>query len=371
MGMRAMLGGNFKRFRLGRREDDPVGLPQGAGLGQELAVNDPGEPTYGFPEDTLALQNSHEVGELMAAINAQSNELSAEFARIASWSMQLDLLMTRTATMQQLLPKFIDKSQEQTGLIHELNSARLRQEREIAGLQSDLAHYRPLAQRQEEELHRLRAAFESTQHSLSTLESEHGKLQGEINALLQKLAQADSRSHRLSEERQVLEQTLAEKSLAQQGLSRDVALLRSDLVGASGETERLQRDIALLTQKMAEERRAAQEAETQAQSRLAAAAQSIREMEAQIAAASERERKLVEDLARRDKETYDLGIRLSALQSKTEFLTGVNVKLREDLRHHIDHVGTLEQSNRQLIAAMTRSREAAEREPGVDEGEAA
>lgn len=365
-----MLGGNFRRFKLGRREDD-ASPAQAAAPGEAPAVNDPGEPIYGFPEDTLSLQNSHEVGELMAAINAQSNELSAEFSRIASWSMQLDLLMTRTATMQQLLPRFIDKSQEQTGLIHELNTARIRQEREIAGLQTDLAHYRPLAQRQEEELHKLRAAYELTQHSLATLEGEHAKLQGEINQLLQKLSQADLRIHRLSEERQVLEQSLAEKSLAQQGLSRDVALLRSDLVASKAENDRLQRDMSLLTQKMAEERRGAQEVETLAQSRTISSSQMIRELEAQLAAAAERERKLIEDLARSDKQSYDFGIRLSALQSKTEFLTGVNAKLREDLRHHIDHVGTLEQSNRQLIAAMTRSREEMEREPEADAEQAA
>ncbi|MDP3318458.1 MAG: hypothetical protein Q8S58_04960, partial [Bosea sp. (in: a-proteobacteria)] len=62
---------------------------------------------------------------------------------------------------------------------------------------------------------------------------------------------------------------------------------------------------------------------------------------------------------------YDLDIKLSALQSKSDFLAGVNQQLRTDLRHHIDHVGTLEHSNRQLIEAMSRHRQATE-EAGPD-----
>ncbi len=44
----------------------------------------------------------------------------------------------------------------------------------------------------------------------------------------------------------------------------------------------------------------------------------------------------------------------------------MNQQLRTDLRHHIDHVGTLEHSNRQLIEAMSRHRLATGAEEAED-----
>ncbi len=343
----------------GQGQEPDARLPQAFAV-PDIFANEPGDPPAASPEPAPKPGSSHEVGQLMAAISDQSNELQVEFAKISNWSVQLDLLMTRTATMQQILPKFIQTSQEQAAQIEELSGICGRQEREINGLQLELGHYRPLAMRYEEELHRTRAALDQTQNSLAVLEIDHGKLQGDINALLQKLSSTDSRVQRLSEERQVVDQKLLEKSAAAQNLSREVAMLRSDIVAASGENLRLQRDIAGLTEKMSSEREASHEAAAQAQSRIVAALQTIKELEAQAAASAERERKLVDDVAQRDKRVYELDIKLSALQSKTEFLTGVNQQLRTDLRHHIDHVGTLEHSNRQLIEAMSRNRQAAE-----------
>lgn len=331
-----------------------------APLDSAMPANEPGSPPATAQTAFVKPSSSHEVGELMAAISDQSNDLQTEFAKISNWSVQLDLLMTRTATMQQILPKFIETSQDQAAQIEELSAACNRQDREIAGLQSELGHYRPLALRYEEELHRTRAVLDQTQGSLATLEAEHGKLQGEANGLLQKLSTTDSRVQRLSEERQVIEQKLLEQSATGQRLSREVAILRSDLVAASGENQRLQRDIAALAEKMSSEREAANEAATQAQARIVAALQTIKEMEAQATAAAERERKLIDELSLRDRRVYDLDIKLSALQSRGDFLIGVNQQLRDDLRHHIDHVGTLEHSNRQLIDAMARKRQATE-----------
>jgi chromosome segregation ATPase len=364
-GVASMIGASLRRLIGGRSEaQEPPPAP--AFPVPETAANEPGDPIAPLAPPPPKPGSSHEVGQLMTAISEQSNELQAEFAKISNWSVQLDLLMTRTATMQQILPKFIQTSQDQAAQIEELSSVCTRQEREIAGLQSEIGHYRPLAMRYEEELHRSRAALDHSQAALAALEAEHAKLQSEVNALMQRLSRADSRIQRLSEERQVVDQKLLEKSAAAQNLAREVAMLRSDLVAATGENSRLQRDIAALAEKMSGERESANEAAGQAQTRIATALQTIKELEAQAAAAAERERRLVEDLGQRDKTVYDLEIKLSALQSKADFLTGVNQQLRTDLRHHIDHVGTLEHSNRQLIEAMSRHRLATGAEEAED-----
>jgi len=345
----------------GRSEEQAVRLAPPPLLAPELPANEPGEPPMAVAQPAQAKPNSsHEIGQLMTAISDQSNELQTEFAKISNWSVQLDLLMTRTATMQQVLPKFVQMAHDQAAQIEELSGIRNQQDREITGLRIELDHYRPLAIRYEEELHRSRAAHDRVQDSLTTLETDHGKLHGEYNNLLQKLSGTDSRVQRLIEERQVVEQKLLEKSAATQNLSREVAILRSDMVASNAENQRVQRDIDSLTEKMVADREEATEAANAAQARIVTALQTIKELEAQAVAAAERERKLTEDLAQRDKKLYDLDIKISALQSKSDFLTGVNQQLRNDLRHHIDHVGTLEHSNRQLIEAMSRNRQAIE-----------
>lgn len=376
-----MIGDRLKRLMSGRGEEQHARLepsmpraPEYPAMSRtpERAANEPGEPPLitVAPQPTHARPNSsHEIGQLMTAISDQSNELQTEFAKISNWSVQLDLLMTRTATMQQVLPKFVQMAQDQAAQIEELSGIRNQQDREISGLRIELEHYRPLAIRYEEELHRSRASLDKTQDQLSGLETEYGKLQGECNGLLQKLSGSDSRIQRLTEERQVVEQKLLEKSASTQNLSREVAILRSDLVASNGENQRLQRDLSSLTEKMVADREDANDAASAAQARIVHALQTIKELEAQATAAAERERKLTEDVAQRDKKLYDLDIKISALQSKSDFLTGVNQQLRNDLRHHIDHVGTLEHSNRQLIEAMSRNRQAIEARAPDYEGE--
>jgi chromosome segregation ATPase len=203
-----MIGASLRRLMGGRSEEPEPRLPKAfdapAFDAPAFSANEPGEPPAAVQEQPPKPGSSHEVGQLMAAISDQSNELQTEFAKISNWSVQLDLLMTRTATMQQILPKFIQTSQDQAGQIEELTSLCNRQDREINGLQMELGHYRPLAMRYEEELHRSRAALDQTQTSLSALEIEHAKSQGEINGLLQRLSSTDSRVQRLSEERQVV-----------------------------------------------------------------------------------------------------------------------------------------------------------------------
>jgi len=42
------------------------------------------------------------------------------------------------------------------------------------------------------------------------------------------------------------------------------------------------------------------------------------------------------------------------LESKVDFLTLMNQRLREDLRRHLDHIGNLEASNRKLLDLLAR-----------------
>ncbi len=364
-GVASMIGASLRRLIGGRSEaQEPPPAP--AFPVPETAANEPGEPIAPLAPPPPKPGSSHEVGQLMTAISEQSNELQAEFAKISNWSVQLDLLMTRTATMQQILPKFIQTSQDQAAQIEELSSVCTRQEREIAGLQSEIGHYRPLAMRYEEELHRSRAALDHNQAALAALEAEHAKLQSEVNALMQRLSRADSRIQRLSEERQVVDQKLLEKSAAAQNLAREVAMLRSDLVAATGENSRLQRDIAALAEKMSARARVRQRGRrpgADAHRPRCRRSRSWRPRPRPPPSANAGWSRISASATRPSTTSRSSSLR-PAVQG--DFLTGVNQQLRTDLRHHIDHVGTLEHSNRQLIEAMSRHRLATGAEEAED-----
>ena len=55
-------------------------------------------------------------------------------------------------------------------------------------------------------------------------------------------------------------------------------------------------------------------------------------------------------------------IKRSALDSKLDFLTRTNQRLREELRRSLDHVGNLEASNRKLLDLLSRNSAAEEQE---------
>lgn len=57
----------------------------------------------------------------------------------------------------------------------------------------------------------------------------------------------------------------------------------------------------------------------------------------------------------KEKQFYDSEIKRSALESKIDFLTRTNQRLREDLRRHLDHIGNLEASNRKLLELLARN----------------
>jgi chromosome segregation ATPase len=69
----------------------------------------------------------------------------------------------------------------------------------------------------------------------------------------------------------------------------------------------------------------------------------------------EQERHAAEMLASKDKQIYDLQVKISGVNSKSDFLNREIQRLRDDLRRHLDHIGNLEGSNRQLLDALSRS----------------
>ena len=88
---------------------------------------------------------------------------------------------------------------------------------------------------------------------------------------------------------------------------------------------------------------------------------------AQVEQAEGRNAVLSETITAKDKQIYDSENKRLALESKVDFLTLMNQRLREDLRRHLDHIGNLEASNRKLLDLLARNSIAEEQEAEIRE----
>jgi chromosome segregation ATPase len=300
------------------------------------------------PEDQLA--------SLMNAVKDQAINLKCEQAKVISdWQIGLDLLARRMATLQPLLTKSLQTNAEKDQTIERLSSAEAELTHRLLEAERDLAHYRPLAIQLDDDLRAVRVQLKDSHRHVAELEAEYAKSQGTINDLFQKAATADAARQRVLEENASYAQKLNEQDASLQSLVRQTAQLKSELVSSGSDVERLETELRSVTKKLAsecDEHARAKAAMETAESQLA---QLQKESLAQIKEAEARERRATEALSVRDKQYYDLDIRQSALLSKVDFLSRTNQRQREDLRRHLDHIGNLEASNRQLLDALARN----------------
>jgi chromosome segregation ATPase len=307
----------------------------------------------GKPEDQLA--------SLMNAVKDQAINLKCEQAKVISeWQIGLDLLARRMATLQPLLTKTLQANAEKEQTIARLTASEAELTRRLSEAERDVWHYRPLALQLEDELRGVRAQFAESNRRQTELETEHAKSQGTINDLFQKAATADGARQRVIEENAAYAQKLHEHDASLQSLVRETTQLKSELVSSNGEIERLEDELKNVSKKLAGECDEHARAKAALQKLQAQFTQLQKDSQAQLKEAAEREHRLAETLSMREKQYHDLDIRQSALVSKVDFITRTNQRHREDLRRHIDHIGNLESSNRQLLDALARHAGSAE-----------
>ena len=324
----------FEDVDLGDLEQEPVAA---LSLDEEL------------PEGT-------ELENLMNSIKQQSIEISCEFAAFANWSAQIDTLSARAATLQPLLKNLVEKSSVQSTELFEIKRKKDGAERQIAELRTEVEHYRPLAARFEDELRIARDKYGQSQALLSSLESQYGQAQGYSNELMHKLSSAESRALRVTEENIAFKQKALEHNTMIQSMLREVANLKSAISVATGDVERQEAEISALTEKLAMEKEAnSQSAANFAMSQMRELRME-KDLKTRLGELEEQQQELIQRLAIRDKQLYEADIKNSAITSKVEFLTQLNLRLREDLRGHIDHSNMMEVSNRQLLEAMSHRR---------------
>lgn len=302
------------------------------------------------------MQDSTDLQSLVAAARDQAVELRGEQAQVASsMSLKIDILTNRLATIEALLAKALEaagKSEASVGLLSASNED---YEQKLAEAERDLAFYRPLSIKLEDDLRVARRHVVETDRRLAALETEHAKAQGERNELVQKMFSAELARQRMGEENAALVQKLNEHGFTIQSLLRETACLKSETVSIGADLERAEAEAKSLADKYATEREGNCKATAALTALQAEFIQFRKDSAAQLEQMAEREKALIEAFSIKEKQFDHFEIKRSALDSKIDFLTHTNQRLREDLRGHLDHIGNLEASNCRLLDLVARN----------------
>jgi chromosome segregation ATPase len=297
-----------------------------------------------------------QIQSLMATVKSQAVDFRVQHAKAASdWTLGLNVMTSRIATLEPLLNKAVDLAKDRQREVDRLALSNEQYKKRLADAERQLFHYRPLAIQLDEDLRTAKGQLEEGARHIGTLEAEFAKSQGAFNDLFQKLATAEAVGRRVAEEHQAYSQKLSESDLAIQTLMRESAQLKSELMTVTCDLESAKKEtselVTRLGAEMDEHKRTQAMLETMKSELLALKkdnAAHTREVE-------EQERRAAESLASKDKQIYDLQVKISGMNSKSDFLNREIQRLRDDLRRHLDHIGNLEGSNRQLLDALSRT----------------
>jgi len=317
----------------------------------EIAASEPVSTTVAD-----SWEGFEQIQSLMATVKSQAVDFRCQHTKAASeWTLGLNVLTSRIATLEPLLNKAVDLAKDRQREVDRLMLSNDQYKKRLADAERQLFHYRPLAIQLDEDLRSAKSQLEEGARHIGTLEAEFAKSQGAFNDLFQKLATAEAVGRRVAEEHQAYSQKLSESDLSIQTLMRESAQLKSELMTVTCDLESAKKEtselVARLGAEMDEHKRTQAMLETMKSELLALKkdnAAHSREVE-------EQERRAAESVASKDKQIYDLQVKISGMNSKSDFLNREIQRLREDLRRHLDHIGNLEGSNRQLLDALSRT----------------
>ena len=318
---------------------------------EEFDIDVPAAPDHDQVHRTMF---KTEVENLMNSVKTQSLEISCQFANFANWSAEIETLSARAATLQPLLNKLVEENSSQAMRIAEFERAKEHCDQRTSELEAEIAHFRPLSARFEEELRMVKEKYASAQTMISALEGQFAQRQTENNELMYSLAKAESKGTRLGEENTGLRQKALEHNTVIQNQMREIADLKSEVSTVSRALQKQEEISADLTAKLASALESGSHSSSTLSSVLMREAQAEKDFQARLAESEEQAQDLLQKLANRDKQLSAAEVKITGLNSKVEFMTQMTQKLREDLRGNMDHSSMVESSNRQLLDVMSK-----------------
>ena len=295
-----------------------------------------------------------EVENLMNSVKSQAVEISCQFATFANWSAEIETLSARAATLQPLLTKLVEENSAQASALAEAARNKEANGIRVAELEAEVAHFRPLAARYEDELKVAKEKYGTAQSMLATLEGQFAQRLSENNELMYTLAKTESKAARSTEENMSLRQKALEHNAVIQNQMREIADLKSEISTTARALQRQEEMVADLSARLA----SAQETGTQSASTLAGVmmrdAQVEKDLHQRLADVDAEKQEMLLKLSNRDKQLSAAEVKIAGLNTKVEFLTQLTQKLRDDLRTNVDHSKLVEISNRHFADAASR-----------------
>jgi chromosome segregation ATPase len=304
-----------------------------------------------------------DIESLMSAVGDQAVELRGQHAKaVSNLSLGFDVLTNRLSTIHPLLGKVMEAASKSENTVGLLTASNEDYKRKLSEVERELMHFRPLAIKLEEDYRSARNQLAESNRRYLALETEHAEAQGTINDLFQKLASAEMARQRAVEENAAFIQKLNEHDSTIQSMLRETAHLKSEGVSVTSDLQQAERELRSLSDKYAVELEENSRAKAALNSLQVQFNQFRKESASQIEQVQDRERVLIEALSIKEKQFYESDIKRSALESKVDFLTRTNQRLRDELHRQLDHIGNLEASNRNLLDALARNSASAEQE---------
>src|SRR5271166_66183 len=254
-------------------DDDEFGSQGFAGSQPEEAEAGGSAPEFDHNETRQKaggepVEHNTDLQSLVSAVRDQAIELRGEHAQVASsLSLKLDLLTNRLATIEPLLAKTLEAARKNEASVGLLTASNDDYKEKLAEAERDVAFYRPLAVKLEDDLRVARHQVADIDRRFAALETDHAKAHGGRNELVQKMFSAELARQRMAEETVALAQKLNEQDFTIQSLLRETARLKSETVSLASDLERAEREASAVADKYA--------AELEANRRTAAALNSL------------------------------------------------------------------------------------------------
>jgi len=317
------------------------------------AVDD--TPVDGAAVEGATGDDGTNIGSLLLALRDQAVEIRSKHATLVSGlSLDFELLSNRLATMGSQVSSAVESARKSEASVAQLSVANDDYKRKLADAEHELEFVRPEMLRMQDELRTARKEFAEKERRAIALEAENTSAQKTHGELLDKLTSSDAARQRAIEERAAIGQKLNERDFSIQSLMHENAGLKSELASVVSNLEMAEREAKSMAEKYVAEQQASSRANEAAISWQLQLEQLRKDNIAQADQFEGRKAVVAESLAIKEKQLTDSENKRIALEARVEFFGRMNQRLREEARRNLEHISSLEGTNRKLLDSLSR-----------------
>jgi chromosome segregation ATPase len=339
---------------IGRLRQKPAPM-QAALPEREIVAALDDAPADGAVVDEATGDDGTNIGSLLLALRDQAVEIRGKHATLVSGlASDFELLSNCLATMGSQVSGAVESARKSEASVTQLTVANDDFKRKLADAEHELEFVRPEMLRLQDELRTARKEFVEKERRAVALEAENTSAQKTHNELLDKLTSSDAARQRAIEEKAAIGQKLNERDFSIQSLMHENAGLKSELASLVSNLEIAEREAKSMSEKYAAEQQASSRANEAAVSMQLQLEQLRNNNIVQIDQFEGRKAVVAETLAIKEKQLNDSENKRVALEARVEFFSRMNQRLREEAMRNLEHISSLEGTNRKLLDSLSR-----------------